>query len=49
MANVSTRADPAADIKAKRGASVKRIVIQISLDAFPSAVFYGANKREKYQ
>jgi hypothetical protein len=49
MANVSTRANPAADIKAESGAAVKRIVEQISLDALPGAVFYGGNKREKYQ
>jgi hypothetical protein len=44
MANVSTRANPAADIKAESGASVKRIVQQISLDALPSAVFYGSQQ-----
>lgn len=46
MANVSTRANPAADIKAESGALVKRGVQQISLDALPGAVFYGANKGE---
>jgi hypothetical protein len=46
MANVSTRANPAADIKAESGAAVKRIVEQIALDAFPGAVFYGGNKGE---
>jgi hypothetical protein len=38
MANVSTRANPAADIKAESGAYVKRRVEQISLDAIPGAV-----------
>jgi hypothetical protein len=40
----STRANPAADIKAESGAAVKRIVQQISLDALPGAVFYGSQQ-----
>ena len=48
MANVSTRANPAADIKAESGAAVKRIVEQIVVDTLPGAVFYGANKGERH-
>jgi hypothetical protein len=46
MANVSTRANPAADIKAESDVLVKRDVEQISLDALPGAVFYGGHKGE---
>jgi hypothetical protein len=44
MANVSTRANPAADIKAESGAAVKRIGEQIVVDTLPGAVFYGSQQ-----